>query len=49
MIEMEQAIEASVHDQQTEQTSLTVVSISRVGEDMDIEYWTLLEEARIVG
>lgn len=49
MNEMEQAPETLVFEQQNDQVQTTVTPVSRVGEDLDIDYWTLLMEARIVG
>ena len=49
MNEMEQATETLVFEQQDDQTKPTANPASRVGEDWDIDYWTLLMEARIVG
>ena len=48
MNEMEQATETLVFEQQDDQTKPTANPASRVGEDWDIDYWTLLMEARIV-
>ena len=49
MNDLEQATETLVNEQQSDQTQTTAIPLSRVGEDMDIDYWTLLMEARIVG
>ena len=49
MNEMEKAIETLVFKKQSEQTQTTAIPASRVGEDLDIDYWTMLMEARIVG
>lgn len=49
MNEMEQATETLVFEQQDEQAQITAIPASRVGEDLDIDYWTMLLEARIVG
>ena len=49
MNEMEQATETLVFERQDDQAQTTVTSVSRVGEDVDIDYWTMLMEARIVG
>jgi len=49
MNEIEQATETLVYGQQNEQVETTAIPPSRVGEDLDIDYWTMLIEARIVG
>lgn len=49
MNEMEQATETLVFEQQNDQAQNAAIPASRVGEDLDIDYWTLLMEARIVG
>ena len=48
MNEMEQATETLVFERQDDQAQTTTIPSSRVGEDLDIDYWTLLMEARIV-
>ena len=47
--EMEQATETLLFEQQNDQVQTIAIPASRVGEDLDIEYLTLLMEARIVG
>ena len=49
MNEMEQATETLEYEQQDNQAQTTAIPASRVGEDWDIDYWTMLMEARIVG
>ena len=49
MNEMEQATETLLFEQQNDQVQTIAIPASRVVEDLDIEYWTLLMEARIVG
>ena len=49
MNELEQAIKTLVFEQQDDQAQTTAIDASRVGEDLDIDYWTMLMEARIVG
>ena len=49
MNELEQATETLVFEQQDDQAQTTAIPTSRIGEDLDIDYWTLLMEARIVG
>ena len=49
MNEMEQATETLVFEQPDDQAKPTTNPASRVGEDLDIDYWTMLMEARIVG
>ena len=49
MNEMEQATETLLFEQQNYQAQTTAIPTSRVGEDWDIDYWTMLMEARIVG
>jgi hypothetical protein len=48
MIVIEQAVETPIVEQDEHMLG-SVSLVSRVGEDMDIDYWTLLEESRIVG
>ena len=49
MNKMEQATETLVFERQDDQAKPTAIPVSRVGEDWDIDYWTMLMEARIVG
>ena len=49
MNEMEQATETLLFEQQNDQVQTIAIPASRVGEDLDIEYLTLLMETRIVG
>ena len=49
MNELEQATETLVFEQQDDQAQTTTIPASKVGEDLDIDYWTMLMEARIVG
>lgn len=48
MNEMEQATETLIFDQQNGKVEITTAPLSRIGEDMDIDFLTLLMEARIV-
>ena len=48
MNEMEQATETLVYDQPGDKVESTTSPLSRIGEDMDIDFLTLLMEARIV-
>ena len=49
MNDMEQPVETLLYEQQKDQVQTIAIPASRIGEDLDIDYWMLLMEARIVG